>query len=260
MQIQELLGLSLERTNEARLQAQKSGEAVAFGFDSILDKAIAPELSNAVVKASDAARLKGGYSGEILGIPSKQSGESYTEEEENVVSSFKEAYVGMLPTFAGIPFEPPVENYDPQVELLRLARVEMKVEAMEEAGEIDKALDAFIGIHGLKDDLTREQVSEIRDRIIEVTKAVLLEAEWKDAYLGKQLERIDVTIEGLRDYLLGESGSIRKVDANENLPYGDPDLLGFVDDPRWLSFEVPPFSLIAKADQMLREYRAESRR
>ncbi|MBK1878835.1 hypothetical protein [Pelagicoccus mobilis] len=260
MQIHELLGLNSERPTQSRPQNGSSPlHSMAIGFDSLLDRVTAPQIPKGVVKAADAARLDGGYAGEILGIPAKRPGEVHSEEDAMKISELKSAYLELLPSFGGVPFTPPVENYDPQVEMLRLARVELKVQAMEEAGEIDKALDAFIGIHGLKDELTAEQKSKLRKRLVDLTKAVLLESEWQDAYAGKLLKRIDVTIEGIRDYLLGESGAIRKVDASEDLPYGDPDLLGFADDPRWVSFEVPPFSLIAKADQMLMEYRAELR-
>lgn len=268
MQIHELIGLKSERISQTLSPSGAFLESPTLGFERLLDVASAnPRFAGNVVKASDAAGLNGGYSGEILGVPSKQAGEAYTIEEEEKVSGLKDAYHDLLPSFGGIPFmppveiyDPPVEIYDPQVEMLRLARVELKVQAMEEAGEIDKALDAFIGIHGLKDGLTREGRMELRDRIINLTKAVLLESEWREAYLGRITERIDVSIEGLRDYLMSEGGTVRTMSVNEELPYEDPDLLGFVNDQRWLSFEVPPFSLIAKADQMLMEHRAEKKR
>ncbi len=164
--------------------------------------------------------------------------------------SLKEEYAALLPKLGGMDFGPPVSKYDVGLELNRVAKIELKVEAMEQAGEIDKALDAFIGINGLKDKLTREEKQELRGRFIELTKAVLLEDEWRSAYLGAMKTRIDVSIEGLREFLLGDEGKPRTVDANVELPYGDPDIMSFVRDPKWNNFNPPEFSLIAKADQM----------
>lgn len=169
--------------------------------------------------------------------------------------SLKEEYFALLPDLGGLEFGPPVAAFDEATELKRLAKIDLKVEAMEQAGEIDEALDAFIGIHGLKDRLTRSEKTELRDRFIELTKAVLLQDEWQDAYLGSLGRRIDVSIGGLREYLLGEEGKPLEVDVNQKLANSDPDLMSFTRDPKWNNFDPPDYTLIAKADQMVLEAR-----
>lgn len=171
--------------------------------------------------------------------------------------SLKEEYATLLPDLGGVAFGPPVAHFDVGIELKRLAKVELKVEAMEAAGEIDKALDAFIGIHGLKDRITRVEKAELRDRIKELTKAVLLEDEWREAYLGAMKKRIDVSMDGLREFLLGDEGKARMVDANQEMPLGDPDLMSFIRDSTWNDFNPPEYTLQAKADQMILEARRE---
>ncbi|MDQ8200747.1 hypothetical protein QEH56_21450 [Pelagicoccus enzymogenes] len=174
--------------------------------------------------------------------------------------SLKEEYFALLPDLEGVDFRPPVSGFDLGLELNRLAKVELKVEAMEEAGEIDDALDAFIGIHGLKDRLSRAEKAELRERFKELTRAALLEDEWKNAYLGAMKKRIDVSIEGLREFLLGDEGKVRMVDVGAETPYGDPDLMSFIRDSKWNNFNPPDFALIAKADQMLLEARRSRER
>ncbi len=174
--------------------------------------------------------------------------------------SAKEEYFSLLPKIGVADFGPPVQHFDLGVELNRLAKVELKVEAMEKAGEIDKELDAFIGIHGLKDRLTRAEKEELRGRFIELTKAVLLEDEWQNAYLGAMKKRIDVSVEGLREFLLGDEGKAQMVEVGVETPYGDPDLMSFVRDSKWNNFNPPEFSLVAKADQMLLEAKRERER
>lgn len=180
-----------------------------------------------------------------------------TQEGAAKPMSLKEEYAALLPDLGGIDFGPPVANFDVGMELKRLAKVELKVEAMEAAGEIDKALDAFIGIHGLKDRLSREEKTELRGRIKELTKAVLLEEEWKNAYVGAMKKRIDVSMDGLREFLLGDEGKARTVEPNQDLPQGDPDLMSFIRDSKWNDFNPPEFTLQAKADQMILEARRE---
>lgn len=178
-------------------------------------------------------------------------------QEGSATMSLQEEYEALLPDIGVDGFGPPVSSFDVGVELQRLARVELKVQAMEEAGEIDKALDAFIGIHGLKDRLSKAEKEELRGRFVELTKAVLLEEEWKNAYLGAMKRRIDVSVEGLREFLLGDEGKARMVDMGVETPYGDPDLMSFVRDSKWNDFNPPEFSVVAKADQMLIEARRE---
>ncbi|MDQ8183976.1 hypothetical protein [Pelagicoccus sp. SDUM812002] len=182
------------------------------------------------------------------------------EAESEKPLSLKEEYFAILPDIGVADFGPPKVDFNLGAEFNRLAKIELKVQAMEEAGEIDKALDAFIGIHGLKDRLSREEKQELRDRFITLTKAVLLEDEWRKAYIGEMKTRIDVSIEGLREFLLGDEGKARMVDVGIETPYGDPDLMSFARESKWNNFNPPEFSLTAKADQMLVKARRDRER
>lgn len=219
-------------------------------FQSLLGQMTGPARDEPMRLANDWNELLGGNTSALMGVGIKPAG-NYSPMEQAQLEKIKGGYVELLPEFDNIDFGPPVSNYDPRIELLRLARVEHKVQAMEEAGEIDKALDAFIGIHGLKDRLTPQEKAELRERLVTITKATLLEDEWQKAYLGAMKSRIDVSIAGLQLYLLGERANVATRDVNESSPFGDPDLLSFTRDPKWQSFKVDPRLLRESADEML---------
>lgn len=230
---------------------------LTFEFDSFLDRA-SETKPEPIRLANDWEKLAGWGSGDLMGISVRPAG-TYSKMERDQLDKLDEEYRALLPQFGNLTFGPPVANYDPRIETLRLAKIEYKVQAMEDAGEFDKAVDAFIGIHGLKDSITAEQRMELRDRIKTITKAVLLEDEWQQAYLGAMTERIDISFDGLRSYLMSESGDVMRRSINSELPDNDPDLLSFRKDPKWSSFEVSPVDLKAKADDMLGKYRASKR-
>ncbi|EDY82829.1 hypothetical protein VDG1235_2452 [Verrucomicrobiia bacterium DG1235] len=252
MQIQETRN-STQGVGFAQANAASGGMKLGgLDFEAMLGQMEGAGKASPIRTANDWGDLVGGDMSMLMGVGFKPAGD-YSLMERDQLEKVKGAYVELLPSFGNIEFGPPVANYDPRIEMLRLAKVELKVQAMEEAGEIDKALDAFIGIHGLKDSLTQDEKAELRERLVNMTKAVLLEDEWRNAYLGAMKTSIDVSIDGLRQYLLGEDESVAMREVNEELPYGDPDLLSFTRDPKWQNFTVEPRVLREMATEMLAE-------
>lgn len=249
MQIRELAGVVAGSGGALAGPARGGGLVALEGlFEGALRVA---ERSGSVARAADWEELAGAGATELMGLPLRANGE-YSAATRSALQKFDEEYRGRLPVFEGVRFGPPVDNYDPRVELLRLARVDARVEAMEKAGEFDKALDAFIGIHGLKDKITQAQKEEMKGRLMELARGALLEIDWEKAYMGALTQRIDLSLDGLRAALFSEKLTVRMKPVGSGLAVGDPDLLSFVKAPKWRSAAVAPEKLLSYVEDYRR--------
>lgn len=148
-------------------------------------------------------------------------------------AEMKASYEAMLPRIGGQPFAPPVSNYDPRIESLRLAEVELRIENMERSGKFEEALDAYIGINGLKDELTQSDRDSLLAQLKTLAVGALLEGDWSVAYRGAVSRRLDLSLEGVGSFLRSDSEAPRFVAASAGLAEGDFNLLSFIWESRW---------------------------
>lgn len=221
----------------------------AKDFEGLMEEAMGETRRDPVRVAADWKKYEA-IAGQLTeGLGFSGTG-TYSDEAWGQLEEIDEQYKGLLEQFfPGMGVEPPVANYDPRIEMARLAEVQLKVEAMDAAGEIDEAVDAFIGIHGLKDRISKQERAELKDKFTKLAAASLLEQEWTKAYVGAVKDRLDLSFGGLNGYLLGEEEEPRRVVGEGTVSAGDPDLFGFLRDPKWTQFGVEPDAIAKKMEE-----------